>query len=94
MRIIFQLLIVFLYRVDLRFSNLSETRFIGNDLKLVDFTGSDLSFSNLSDTNLRYVNLSGADLTGADLTGAIIDGSTVLESVIFKCIGHEICTGK
>ena len=80
--------------VDLRFSNLSETRFIGNDLKLVDFTGSDLSFSNLSDTDLRAANLSGADLTGADLTGAIIDGSTVLESVIFKCIGHEICTGK
>ena len=88
----------------LRFSNLSETKFIGNDLKFVDFTGSDLSFSNLSDTDLRYVDLTGAnltganltsaDLTGADLTGAIIDGGTVLESAILNCIGHEVCTGQ
>ena len=81
--------------VKLRFTNLSESVFTGNNLTLADLTGANLSFSDLTNTSLAYTFLNGADLTGADLTGADLTGAELtgaeLNGTILDCINHQIC---
>lgn len=74
----------FEFHGDLCFSDLSEAKLNGADLKDANLNGAILSHANLSEANLNgatlinanlpYVNLIGADLSNADLFGANLFG--------------------
>ncbi|MDA7983152.1 MAG: pentapeptide repeat-containing protein [Alphaproteobacteria bacterium] len=65
-------------KLQLEGANLSDTRFIGTDLRHSDLSGVNLNKALLSAADLRHCSLLDADLTGADLTKSDLRGTTLL----------------
>lgn len=65
----------FLFLVDFRGANLSNTNLRGADLQFVLFQGANLTNADLSDASLLDTRLSGANCTGANLIGTDIHGT-------------------
>ena len=65
---------------DLKGANLTDSDFIGHDLRYEDLSYSDLSKSDLSKANLMGANLTNANLSDATLIGANLNNATLKDT--------------
>jgi len=72
-------------------ATLNQANLFKADLSKADLTDANLQGTNLSQADLGDTYLTRADLTRADLSKTNLQTAILIDTILIKCTGHELC---